>query len=320
MMNKNILCTILIAFVVSTASFAQLQVGQGINDFYYKVPEIHNLALLPNHSVPAVMITAGSRMDGFGRHPFTGSLLCSGYLIDRLGGAVKVNYDRAGLLTKLDAQVGLSYYVFLTKDHSNAEGKHLKGDKFSFFLAGHFTQDIIDRNDIVVLDSDDPALENVSDVAPGGNASAGIAFLREDTYYAGFSVYQLIEHETDYLSTVWTNRQRRQYFLTGAYTFHFEKKVPIDLELHAIATMNDFQTAQIIGGVDLTLMKILGLGLDYRSNGSLKFNLGVKAQTWDFGYACSYGAWVDATAYTYKGFANSVFIRKTFNEGRRSAQ
>jgi type IX secretion system PorP/SprF family membrane protein len=319
-MKKYIILTVVSILLTSTLVTAQMQLGQGINDFNQKAPELHNLALLPNHSVPSLMVTAGSRMDGFGRHPFTGTLLCSGYLIDRLGGGLKVNYDKAGLSTKIDAQIGLTYYIFLTKDRSDDAGDNIKGDKCSFFLAGHFTQDRIRQEDIIATNSNDPNLLNVSEMAPGGNASAGVAFLREDKYYAGLSVYQLIEHKTDFMNDAWKNRQKRQYFLCGAYTFNLCRKTPLDLELNAIATLNSFNAYQFVAGADLTIIKILSAGVAYRSNGSLRFNLGVKAQSWDFGYACSYGAFVDASAYSYKGFSNAVFIRKIFNEGRRSVQ
>lgn len=310
----------LLILATAFSSFAQLQPGQGINEFSHKAPEIHNLALLPNRAVPSLMFMAGSRMDGFGNHPFDASLLASGYLIDRLGGGLKVNYDQAGLSSKLDIQLGLSYYVFLSKDNAGEEGEKQRGDKFSFFLAGHFTQDRIRQEDIVVIQTDDPNLLNVGEVAPGGNASAGIAFLREDRYYAGISVSNLFEHKTAFMNPLWENRQKRQYFVSGAYTFSLSKKTPLDLQLYASGTMLTADAYQWLAGAELTVLKAFGAGVAWRSNGSLRFDLSVKAQSWDFGYACSYGAWVDATAYTYKGFSNSIFVRKLFNEGRRSGK
>jgi hypothetical protein len=104
----------------------------------------------------------------------------------------------------------------------------------------------------------------------------------------------------------------------GAYTFNLQEKNALDLELHAIAAAIEFSAFQYEAGVDFSFLKVASVGLGYQSNGAIKIDAGIKAQSWDFGYSCSYGAWVDATNYTYKGFNNAIFVRKLFNEGRRS--
>jgi type IX secretion system PorP/SprF family membrane protein len=315
-MRKYILTSALTVFLIWNAS-AQFQVGMGINSFYHKAPEIHNLAMLPLHPVPSVTLIAGSSMDGFKRHPVSATLLCSGFLIDKLGAGLKVNYEQQGLSSKIDIQLGLTYYVFINKKSSD-EGADKAGDKFSFSLSGHFIQDRLKTDDISVLDPNDPDLFDVSNTSPNGDASAGIAFLRENKYYAGISAYQLIGTKSTFMNSQWKNARKRHYYLMGSYTFNLDKKNSLDLELHCIAAAIEFSAYQWEAGTDFMFLKMFNIGAGYQSNGALKFDLGIKAQSWDFGYAFSYGAWVDATSYTYKGFNNMIFIRKLFNEGRRS--
>jgi type IX secretion system PorP/SprF family membrane protein len=324
-MKRKILISALVAFTFICNSFAQLQVGQGINDFYQKLPELHNLAMIAQTPVPAASLIAGTRLDGFGRHPMQATMLCSGFLFDRLGVGLKVNYEKMGLSAKTDVQLGLVYYVFLKKDESapvlNTDGTPKGGgggDKMSFFLAGHFIQDKLNREEILVLNPDDPSLKNMSDFAPNGNASAGIAFLRENKYYAGLSAYQLFETKTDFLSSELKNIKKRHYYVMGSYTFNLNKPLNMDLEVNGIGALIDFHSYQWEGGVEFKMKKMFSVGVGCRSNGSLKFNAGVVAQSWDFGYSFSYGAWVGAAQYAYKGVNNMIFIRKIFNEGRRS--
>jgi len=295
---------------------AQFQTGMSINPFSNRLPEIHNPALTPLHSVPSLSLIGASSMTGFDHHPLTASLLCSGSLVDKLGGIVRVNYDQAGLSARTDIQLGLVYYVFLNK--SKEAGGDKKGDKFSFSLAGHFIQDKLSRDDILVKDPNDPNLINISQVSPNGDASAGIAFLRENKYYAGLSVYQLLGTKSTYMNTTWENVRKRHYYLQAAYTINCGGKSEVDIELHGIAAAIEFTDYRYETGISVSFLKSLTMGIGYQSNGAIKIHAGIKAQAWDFGYACSYGERVEATKYTYKVFQNGIFIRKLFNEGRRS--
>ncbi len=317
-MKRKITATFLIVVLFYCNAGAQLQVGQGINDFYNRLPEIHNMALLPLTSVPSASLIAGSRLDGFGHHPLQATFMGSGFLIDHLGTGLKVNYEQMGLSSKIDVELGLAYYVFLKKEKADNTSIKNAGDKFSFFISGHFTQDKIRKNDIIVLDPNDPSLMNITEISPNGNASAGIAFLRENKYYVGISAYQLFKSKSTFLNADFENLKRRHYYAMGSYNFNLSKTQDMDLELMAIGAFVDSKSYQWEAGLDFKIKKMFSVGLAYRSNGSLKFNAGITAQSWNFGYAFSYGAWVDATKFSYKGMNNSIFIRKLFNEGRRS--
>lgn len=318
MKRRIIISVISILFIYSNAS-AQLQVGQGISDFYNRLPEVHNLALVPLTSVPSAAMIGSTRMDGFGHHPLQATFLASGFLVDHLGTGFKVNYDQMGLTSKTDVELGLVYYVFLSKE--KAEGKSgSSGDKFSFSLSGHFIQDKLKRNEIVVLDPNDPILFDISETSPSGNASAGIAFLRENKYYFGFSAHQLFRTKASYMNPEFENLQKIHYYMMGSYTINLSKTQDYDVELLAIGSIVNNKAYEWESGFDFKLKKMFTVGAAYRSNGSLKFNAGVIAQSWNFGYAFSYGAWADAAQEkgTYKGMNNSIFIRKIFNDGRRS--
>jgi type IX secretion system PorP/SprF family membrane protein len=302
---KKIISLVVVLIGMINLSVAQLQVGQGINPWFHKAPQVHNMALVPMSAVPTVSFMAGTRLDAFDRHPTQGTILASGFITDGVGVGLKINREQAGLSTNLDAQLAFVYRVFLNKE---------KGDKLSFFLGGHFIQNTFSLNDAIVLDPNDPGLLNSSKTQPNGNASAGLAFLRENKYYAGISSYQLLENKNAFMNSSWANLAQRTYYFVGGYTFGLSEKFA--LELSGAAVYANSKSYLYEAGLDLKFNKMFWLGAGYRSSGALKFDIGVTAQSWSFGYLCMYGSWVDAKSYTYKGINNSVFIRKIFNEGR----
>lgn len=317
-MRKIFLSIILIGFLAFSAA-GQFQQGMGISQFWHRLPEIHNPALMPLHSVPSVSLIGSGSMSAFDRHPLNASLFCSGFLFDKMGGILKVNYDQMGLSSKTDVQLGLAYYVFINKKAGDA-GSEKKGDKFSFSMSGHFIQDRLRRDDIVVIDPNDPDLTNIPEVSPCGDASAGIAFMRENKYYAGLSVYQALGLKSTFMNNQWENTRKRHYYLQGSYNFNLDTKNNFDLEVHGILAAIELSDYRWELGTSVSMLKAFTIGVAYQSIGAVKMDAGIKAQSWDFGYACSYGEWIDATSHTYLGFTNGIFVRKIFNEGRRSKE
>ncbi|MFH1608879.1 MAG: type IX secretion system membrane protein PorP/SprF [Patescibacteria group bacterium] len=311
---KTRIFIVILMIIFCSSLYGQVQVGQGINDFYQKAPEFHNLALLPLHSVPAVSLFGNTRMDGFEKHPMNASLLCSGFLIDHLGAGLKINYQTIGLSTQTDIQLGLAYYVFLSKPTDEKKG----GDKFSFFLAGNFTLDGIQKKNILVIYQNDPMLDAIRNFNPSMNASAGIAFLRENKYYAGVSANQLFPTETNFGNPILENKKERCYYFLGSYIFPLSQKKNLDLEVNGIGSTSNFSYWEWQASLDFRFLKMFSLGTGVKSNGCLKFNLGITAQSWDFGYMCGFGLWNPSTAHTYQSMENGIFVRKIFNEGRRN--
>lgn len=302
---KKILIFAGVLIMINLSVVAQLQVGQGINSWFHKSPEVHNMSLVSMRPVPTLTFLAGSRMDAFNNRPQQGSLFMSGMLADGVGISCKIDHESAGISSHLDVQLSFVYYVFLNKE---------KGDKLSFFLGGHFMQDKLRVHDVIVLDPNDLGLEGISDFQPNGNASGGFSFLRENRYYFGASSYQLLETKTLFYNSSWTNSRQRTYYFVGGYVFDLSKK--FDIELSGAGVFASSYAYAWETGLDFKFNKMFWFGAGYRSVGAVKFNFGVTAQSWSFGYMCIYGSWVDATIYTYKAMQNSVFIRKVFNEGR----
>jgi len=290
--------------MINLSAKAQLQVGQGIDPWFHKAPHVHNMGLIYMNSVPTISLNAGSRLDAFNNHPTQGTILASGFLADGIGIGCKINHEKAGLSKHIDIQLAFTYRVFLSE----------KGDKLSFFLGGHFTQDQLAVDEAVVIDADDPSLQNVSFIQPNGNASAGFSFLRENKYYVGISSYQLLENKNTFMNSAWQNQIQRTYYFVGGYTFNLNEK--IGLEPTAACVFANTKAYTWDAGLNMKFNKMFWLGIGYRSAGAIKFNAGVTAQSWSFGYLCIYGSWVDANTYTYKSMNNSIFIRKVFNEGR----
>lgn len=302
-MRKNILTAIILTGAISFCN-AQMQVGQGINSWFNKSPQSLNMSLISLHSVPTLTFEAGTRMDAFKNHPSQASLLASGYIANGVGAGLKINREQSGISSTIDAQLAFVYHVLISQ----------KGDKLSFFLAGHFLQDKLNVDNVVVIDPYDPALNGIAEIQPNGNASAGFSFLRENKYHIGVSSYQLIENKNSFLNPSWDNQKKRVYYVVGGYNFGLSEI--FDLEISGAGVFANEKAYAWEAGADLKFKRTLWAGAGYRSAGALKFNAGVTAQSWSFGYMCTYGSWIDAKNYTYKAVNNSVFIRKIFNEGR----
>ena len=302
---KKIIIFAGVLIMINLGAIAQMQVGQGINPWFNKIPQANNMSLMFLNPVPTALLMTGSRMDGFDNHPRQITAMASGFLADGVGVGFKLNSETAGLSKNLDAQLSFNYFVFLNKE---------KGDKLAFFLGGHYLQNQFLRDNVIVLDPNDPALTTISTVQPNGNASAGFSFLRENKYYVGLSSYNLIENKNRFMDSSWTNSAQRTYYFLGAYTFDLAEKSALELSGAGVYANEKAYAWEF--GLDFKFNKMFWLGAGYRSIGALKFDLGITAQSWSFGYLCTYGTWVDATAYTYKAINNSIFIKKIFNEGR----
>jgi len=302
-MKKTIFTMISLCCIISISQ-AQMQVGQGINSWHHKSPQSINMSLISMYSVPTLTFEAGSRLDAFGNHPTQGNLIASGYFADGVGAGLQISHEQAGLSSTLDAQLAFVYHVLISQ----------KGDKMSFFLGGHFMQNKLQVDNIIVLDAYDPAMTGISDFQPNGNASAGISFLRENKYYIGISSYRLFQNQNSYFNSLWENRNQRTYYLVGAYNLGLSEQ--FDLEFSGAGVFANSKAYAWEAGADLKFKRTLWAGAGYKSAGALKFNAGITAQSWTFGYMCTYGSWIDAKTYTYKAVNNSIFIRKIFNEGR----
>jgi len=301
---KKIMIIVGALVMINLHGVAQLQLGQGINPLFNKAPQIHNMALMSMNAVPTATLLAGSRLDGFDNHPKQITCLASGFLTDNVGVGLKVNSESAGLSTNNEAELSFNFLARLNE----------KGDKLSFNLGATYAQNRFRRDDAIVLDPNDPGLSNISELQPTGNASASIAFLRENKFYAGLSSYQLIKNKNAFMSSVLKNPTQRTFYFVGAYTFEIDQRFSLEFSGAAVYASSKAYAYDV--GADVKFNKMFWGGIGYRSAGELKFNLGVTAQSWSFGYMCTYGSWVDAKAYTYKALGNHLIVRKLFNEGR----
>ena len=113
------------------------------------------------------------------------------------------------------------------------------------------------------------------------------------------------------------NYKKPHYFATASYTFSFGRFQNFAIELHGIALFLTLQSYQMEGGMEFKIKKVCSIGAAYKNNNALKFDLDFTTKSWDFGYICSYGGWVDASSNTYKALNNMIFVKRVINEGRR---
>lgn len=291
-------------FFQLSISVAQFQNGRSLSPWVHNTPEHHNMSLMYFRAVPTITFFAGSRLDGFDKHPFEATLLMNGYLDAGLGAGFQVSSSSAGLLRTLDAQLAVSYFVFLNKE---------RGDKLSFSLGGHFLQYNLMTEQIVVIDLDDPALQSIAQINPIANASASISLVRENKFYLGASCYHLFENSVNFLQSSMENLLRRHYYFVGGYLLSLSDVLQMDIYGANVLMKNKNSW---LGGFSLKINKNLWIGAGYRSIGAIQLDAGITAQSWSFGYLTMYGFSVDATNYTYNFIYNTIFIRKLFPESK----
>lgn len=293
-----------IAVLASTFSQAQFQTGNNQGAFQNLAPELENPALSMNISVPQVNFMAGTRIDAFNNRPVFQSLFFSSELGNNTGAALHIQREKAGLSTVVKADLSFLYTLNIAPEDAK---------KIVFHGGASLGQNSFNIHEAIVNDENDPLLIGGTINQPTANASTGLAFLSQNTFYAGISAKQLIPAKSSFMNDLWENEAKMLLNFHAAYQF----------------TLNEYSSLQAWGsgalssgilayqaGLDFKYRKIFWVGAGYRNNSSIIFNTGVTAQSFSFGYSISYSSWADAVrnGATYATISNALFVRKVFNE------
>lgn len=160
--------------------------------------------------------------------------------------------------------------------------------KLSLSLSIGVYQNAYDKEKLYTGIPGDPAIENGSTeqkLAP--DASFG-AVMYSNEYFVGFSITNLTESKYDFFSTEddFANPIKRTYYLTGGYTFMFNK------ELRYSPSVLIKKTIGLPLQIDVSnriFYKPLIAGISYRSSNELSFILGIRfGQLYEFAYSYDY--------------------------------
>lgn len=186
-------------------------------------------------------------------------------------GAKFFNYS-TGPISKLGIEGTYAYHFKVGSSSKIALG--LSAQLYQFYL---------NKNLLKLEEENDQAILYSSDKLISPDAAFG-AYFYDENYFAGISVYQLINKKvhlmnSDYLE----NKQVRHYFLTGGYRFNINETFAIEPSI--LAKFIEAGVGQLDFNVKSLYKQFLWLGVSYRTSEAVAINLGVKKEPFAFGYS-----------------------------------
>ena len=193
-------------------------------------------------------------------------------VVDRMGVGLKIFNGTMGPLRRTGMEATYAYHLPLNEGKSN----------LSFGLSGIFYQYYLNKSNLNMQDPSDPVLFGPDQkITP--DAAFGVYYYGSG-YFAGLSVYQLfggkIRFDADNIAE---NQRIRHYFFNMGYTFNISD----DFELEPSALLRVLGTGveQVDINLYATYLKMVSLGLSYRSGNAMVIQLGYKNENLNIGYA-----------------------------------
>jgi len=202
------------------------------------------------------------------------SQFLSGHMqvVDNMGVGVKVFNGTQGPLRRTGMEATYAYHLPISDGASH----------ISFGLSGSFYQYYLNKSSLNMQDPSDPVLLGPDQkIVP--DAAFGIYYYSTN-YFAGLSIYQLFGGKMRFdADNIAENQRIRHYFLNMGYTFNINEK----FSLEPSVLLKIMETGVIQSDINLyaTYLKMVSLGLSYRSGNAMVIQLGYRNETLNIGYA-----------------------------------
>ena len=131
----------------------------------------------------------------------------------------------------------------------------------------------------------DPVILNGFETKLSPDVNFGMMFAETGKYFAGVSVFNLLEVRTDLFQDMDNNENpiRRTFYFTGGYTFNLNEQFDLQPSTHIQYQMNaPFQAEFALRGI---YNDLIGLGVSYRINDALAYMLSVDLGQLRIGYS-----------------------------------
>lgn len=195
---------------------------------------------------------------------------------ERVGLGGKIFYENTGLSGQFGAEFTYAYHMPLGTS----------GTKLSLGLSALFSQYSLHKDEFILADEDDEAINNAENSIIVPDASFGFSIYKPNKYFINYGVYQLIDREVNFLNnSLIDNKRVRHHFLNVGGLFATGKKVK--LEPSAMLKLNEKGILQADLGVKSIFSDIFAVGVYYRTGEAILPFIGVDTKYVVFGY--SYG-------------------------------
>jgi len=305
-MKKLILPFILVAAFFSEVSAQQMS----LYSLYMYNDYVLNPAVAGTKAYTPIGLSVRRQWSGFEGAPLSQSLFAHGYVGNNLGlGGMIVN-EVTGPTRRSGLNFSAAYHLPL--------GKTKFGDDryLSFGLSGAVTQHRFDVNKMTTFEPNDIAVINSNlnyQIIP--DANFGLYFKEGDKFYAGLSVFNLIQTDVDLyeVTSNFPNGFKRQYYLMGGATFELSDNWTLDPSI--LGQVIESTPYQIEGSVLMTYDKAFSFGLSYRLDDAVVAMIGMTKSMFRFGYSYDYTL---SDIRDYNTGSHEIFLQLQLPNGKTS--
>ena len=194
-------------------------------------------------------------------------------MAESMGVGLQVFNNVQGPLRRTGMEATYAYHIAL----NTADSSFL-----SFGLSGFLYQYYLNKQDLVVEDPTDPVVQgSEKKVVP--DAAFGV-YYHAKNYYVGLAVYQLFQGRVSLdASDIADNKRIRHYFMNMGYRFDLGKD--FELEPSVLLKYLEGSVFQADFNVYATYMKMLSLGVSYRTSNAVVLQLGYQTGALNIAYA-----------------------------------
>lgn len=194
-------------------------------------------------------------------------------MAESMGVGLQVFNNVQGPLRRTGMEATYAYHIAL----NTADSSFL-----SFGLSGFLYQYYLNKQNLVVEDPTDPVVQgSEKKVVP--DAAFGV-YYHAKNYYVGLAVYQLFQGRVSLdASDIADNKRIRHYFMNMGYRFDLGKD--FELEPSVLLKYLEGSVFQADFNVYATYMKMLSLGVSYRTSNAVVLQLGYQTGALNIAYA-----------------------------------
>lgn len=269
---KKILLTLLIAGITTQVFSQQISLhSQYMMDMY-----MINPAVAGSYDFIPISLNFRQQWVGFEGAPVTQTLTSHAYLGKNVGIGVGFFNEVSSPSRRTGMNVTFAYHVPMSADFSR---------KLSFGLSPVFFQHYINTDLLTTNEPDDPAIINGFNNQFCPDVNFGVMFTQEKQYYAGVSVFNLLQIRRDLFQIMdrIENPIERTYYFLGGYTFHLGEDFDLEPSVHV-----QYQAGapfQYDGNLRAVYKNRFGLGCSYRYKDAFAYMALVNFGTFRFGYS-----------------------------------
>ena len=194
-----------------------------------------------------------------------------------MGVGLKVLNSVQGPLRRTGMEATYAYHISL----NTADSSYL-----SFGLSGYLYQYYLNKQSLVVEDPTDPVVQgSEKKVVP--DAAFGVYYYARN-YYIGLSIYQLFQGRIRFdANDIADNQQIRHYFMNMGYRFDIGED--FELEPSVLLKYVEGSVFQTDINVYATYLKMISLGVSYRTSNAIVLQLGYRTGALNIAYAYDIG-------------------------------